>query len=219
MERVETYESYATPLPLPSPRSPIDYEECASGCSKISIPAISGNATLTAVSAHHKRTSQFRDHLRRLAVVILSAMSRTWIPFVLIGALNRLAPTFVSVFFCYAGDARYADHYSYPWCRRFLLWFPSTIGIFRQGGRWGLICAAPVIEAEFTDPKNALALGRLLQRMLRVKMLLGVDQLSFAGIYPTYCTVGMLSPKLRWKGPHSRGGSTGCSRGEEETLQ
>ena len=68
---------------------------------------------------------------------------------------------------------------------RFLLWFPSPIGIFRQGRRWGLICAAPVAETEFTDPKNAADLRRLLGRLLRVKMLLGVNQLSLAGILPT----------------------------------
>jgi hypothetical protein len=94
-------------------------------------------------------------------------------------------PTFVSVFFCYAGNTWYASHYSYPSFRRFLLWFPSTIGVFRQGKRWGLICAAPVTEAEFTDPRNAQDLSRLLCRMLRIKMLLGVDQLSLAGILPT----------------------------------
>jgi hypothetical protein len=131
-----------------------------------------------------QRSSSIRAHIQRITVVVLSALSRTWLPFVLVGAFNRVFPTFVSVFFCYAGNKRYATHYSYPACRRFLLWFPSTIGVFRQGQRWGLICAAPVTEAEFTDPKNALHLRRLLSRILRIKMLLGVDQLSLAGILP-----------------------------------
>jgi hypothetical protein len=131
-----------------------------------------------------RRSLPFRAHLRRIAIVVLSAVSRTYLPFVLMGVLNRAFPTFVSVFFCYAGDTRYATHYSYPVCRPFLLWFPSVIGVFRQGRRWGLICAAPVTEAEFTDPKNARSLGQLLHRMLRIKMLLRVERLSFAGILP-----------------------------------
>src|SRR5439155_12027854 len=72
-------------------------------------------------------------HFRRVAVLVVSAICRTWIPFVLMGVMNRLFPTFGSVFFCYAGNERYATHYSYPFSRKFLLWFPSIIGVFRQG--------------------------------------------------------------------------------------
>jgi hypothetical protein len=132
-----------------------------------------------------RKAFRSHGHLRRIAIVLLSALCRTWIPFILLGALNRVFPTLVSVFFCYAGNARYATHYSYPSCRSFLLWFPSTIGVFRQGRRWGLICATPITEAEFTDPNNAQNFDRLLRRLLRIKMLLGVEQLSFAGILPT----------------------------------
>ena len=131
-----------------------------------------------------RSTFALRAHLRRVAIVILSAISRTYVPFLLMGLFNRVFPAFASVFFCYAGSKRYADHYSYPSCRRFLLWFPSMIGVFRQGRRWGLICAAPVTEAEFSDPTNARNFDRLFQRIGRIKMLLGVDQLSFAGILP-----------------------------------
>jgi hypothetical protein len=130
------------------------------------------------------RSFPFGAHLRRIAIIVLSAGSRTWLPFFLIGVLNRLLPTFTSVFFCYAGNARYAKYYSYRSCKRFLLWFPTPIGIFRQGQRWGLICATPVTEAEFSDPKNTADLRKLLRRLLRIKMLLGVQQLSFAGILP-----------------------------------
>src|SRR5271163_675201 len=131
-----------------------------------------------------RSTFALRAHLRRVAIVILSAISRTYLPFLLMGLFNRVFPVFASVFFCYAGNKRYATHYSYRSCRRFLLWFPSVIGVFRQGQRWGLICAAPVTEAEFIDPKNTPNLGRLLRRLLCVKMLLGVNQMSFAGILP-----------------------------------
>ena len=145
-------------------------------------------------SGSGRRLSAFGAHIRRIAIGLLSAISRTWIPFLALGALNRVFPIFASVFFCYAGDARYASHYSYPSSRHFLLWFPSTIGVFRQGRRWGMICATPVTEAEFTDPSNAQHLEKLLRRLLRIKILLGVDKLSFAGILPTV---------LRRNWPHS----------------
>jgi len=134
--------------------------------------------------SHSRRSFALGDHLRRIAIVVLSVVCRTYIPLALMGLLNRMFPAFESVFFCYAGNARYASHYSYSSCRRFLLWFPSMIGVFRQGRRWGLICAAPVTEAEFSDPTNAGNLDRLVRRMGRIKMLLGVDQVSFAGILP-----------------------------------
>jgi len=141
-------------------------------------------AAQVAGRSHSWRSFPLQDHLRRVAIVVLSVVCRTYIPFALMGLLNRMFPTFASVFFCYAGNSRYATHYSYSSCRGFLLWFPSMIGVFRQGPRWGLICAAPVTEAEFTNPKNALYLGQLLRRMLRIKMLLGVERVSFAGILP-----------------------------------
>jgi hypothetical protein len=125
------------------------------------------------------------SHIRRIAIVVLSALCRTWAPFVLVGALNRIFPVFVSVFFCYAGNERYARHYCYGSSRNFLLWFPSAIGVFRQGKKWGLVCAAPVTEAEFTDPKNSLELSLLLRRLRRIKIILGAERLSFAGILPT----------------------------------
>jgi hypothetical protein len=151
---------------------------------RLPVPEVRSETLLSTEVGQRRRSPQFGNHLRRIAIVVLSALSRTWVPFALVGAFNRVFPTFVSVFFCYAGNTRYASHYSYRSCRRFLLWFPSTIGVFRQGKRWGLICAAPVTEDEFTDPTNARNLDRLFRRMLRIKMLLGVGQVSFAGILP-----------------------------------
>jgi hypothetical protein len=94
-------------------------------------------------------------------------------------------PIFASVFFCYAGNERYAEHYSYRSTRNFLLWFPSPIGVFRQGKKWGLICAAPVTEHEFTAAKNETKTAELLGRLQRVRRLLGAEKLSFAGVLPT----------------------------------
>lgn len=124
-------------------------------------------------------------HVRRIAIVVLSAAGRSWLPFILLGLVNRVFPILKSVFFCYAGNAKYASHYSYPSCRGFLLWFPTIIGIFRQGKSWGLICAAPVTEAEFTNSENAKNFLLLLSRLERIKSLLGAEQLSFAGILPS----------------------------------
>jgi hypothetical protein len=129
-------------------------------------------------------TSELAAHFRKILVVVSSVLCRTWVPFVLVGALNRVFPVFASVFFCYPGNERYERHYIYPSCRKFMLWFPLVIGIFRQGKKWGLICGAPVTESEFTDAKNSISFLRLLRNLQRVKTILGVEKVSFAGILP-----------------------------------
>jgi hypothetical protein len=154
------------------------------------------NATLaTAAVGNHEevivnrlavtRSFSLMLHFRRLAVLTLTVSCRTWIPFLLLGAINRVFPMFGSVFFCYAGNERYARHYGYRFSREFQLWFPTIIGIFRQGKKWGLICASNVTEAEFTDPGKAIDFGLLVRRLRCVKAVIGVHRLSFAGILPT----------------------------------
>lgn len=142
-----------------------------------------------AETARHGReysgTGSVSRHVRRIAVLFLTVLCRTWIPFLALGAFNRVFPTFASVFFCYAGNENYARHYSYARCRAFQLWFPSTIGTFRQGRKWGLICASTVTEGEFSNPDNAKDFESLLKRLVRIKAMLGVGQLSFAGILPS----------------------------------
>lgn len=146
-------------------------------------PALAARRRTPSVKTQSPRL--VRDHLRCLAVLCVSLLCRTWLPYVFVGAVNRVFPSLCSVFFCYAGNARYASHYSYGWSKSLLLWFPSPIGLFRQGGRWGLICASPMSESEFTVPDNANRLNLLVRRLIRVQELIGVSQISFAGILPS----------------------------------
>lgn len=131
-------------------------------------------------------SARFRLELRRTGVALLSLVSRAWFPFFLLGAFNRVARQFDSVFFCYAGNHRYAEHYSWPRHRSWLLWFPSIIGVFKQGGRWGLICASPVTENEFMKSANAHSLARLCKRLETVRKIIGARQLSMAGMLPSF---------------------------------
>jgi hypothetical protein len=127
-----------------------------------------------------------RSIVRRAGVALLSLACRTWIPFLLLGTANRALRRFDSVFFCYAGNQRYAEHYSWSQHRTWLLWFPSIIGVFKQGGRWGLICASPVTEPEFMDCANAGNLAILVERLERVRKIIGARQLSMAGVLPSF---------------------------------
>lgn len=125
-------------------------------------------------------------HVRCSLILLLALVSRTGIPLALFGLFNRRLRLVRSVFFCYAGSARYADHYRYRWTSELLRWHPTPIGVFRQGGTWGLVCASPVTEREFTDPAGHADLQKLVSRMSRFRRLLSADHVSFAGILPTY---------------------------------
>lgn len=73
-------------------------------------------------------------------------------------------------------------------------WYPTPIGVFRQGDAWGLVCASPVTEQEFTDPANRAQLQLLTARLSRFRRLLAADHVSFAGILPSYLKRFQLEP-------------------------
>ena len=58
------------------------------------------------------RVARARAFLRKLTVLAIALFSQTYIPYLLLGFLNRRAELLRSVFLCYAGSQRYAEHYS-----------------------------------------------------------------------------------------------------------
>jgi hypothetical protein len=137
-----------------------------------------------------KATSRHFDHLTRhvrcVVVLLVALASRAALPLALLGLCNSRLRLLRSVFFCYAGSSRYAHHYRYSWTANFLRWHPTPIGVFKQGNGWGLVCASPVTEQEFTDPANKAQLQLLTARLSRIRRLLAADHVSFAGILPSY---------------------------------
>ena len=138
-----------------------------------------------------------RRNVRRAAVTLLSLISRSWIPFLILGLVNRAVRRVDSVFFCYAGSRRYAEHYCWSQHKDWMQWFPNMIGLFKQGGRWGLVCGSPVTEADFMDPANEKHLVRLIARLERIRKLLGARQLSLAGILPGFLAQRLAEPAPR----------------------
>jgi hypothetical protein len=133
-------------------------------------------------------------HVRCTVVLTLAVLSRTGVPFILFGLFNSRRRVVRSVFFCYAGSARYAHHYRYSSTSNFLRWYPTPIGVFQQGRTWGLVCASPVTESEFTDPRNRVQLQLLTERLSRFRRLLAADHVSLAGILPSYLKRSQLEP-------------------------
>ena len=66
-----------------------------------------------------------RVHARRMGILLLSVVCRTWLPFMALGLLNRVIGRRIqSIFFCYAGSERYAAHYCYRRTGSILRWVP-----------------------------------------------------------------------------------------------
>lgn len=172
----------------------------------VQAPVFPSNRGMDSTDHHQKRVGassairrasfvkQLARHFRCILVLILGLASRTGIPLAIFGLLNSRFRVVRSVFFCYAGNARYANHYRYSWASNLLRWHPTPIGLFRQGGVWGLVCASPVTEREFTDPANREHLRLLVARMSRFRRLMAAEHVSFAGILPTVLKRQELEP-------------------------
>lgn len=130
--------------------------------------------------------SSSRSFLLRAAVAIFALVSSTYLPFLLLGLLNRPSGIIKSTFICYAGNANYAQHYSFKFMRSWLRWRPTPIGVFRQGKKWGIVFATPMTEEDFLNPKNRDHFLRLLDRLENINALLGVRLTSYAGVIPSH---------------------------------
>ncbi len=120
----------------------------------------------------------------KAGVLFFAVLSLTGLTYRVIGIYNRRRGTWASVFYCYAGSTKFIESYAPPGTVAVFRWRPSPIGIMRQDGRWGLVLASPVTEAEFTDPANATQFAALQARLQRIADLMGVEVINLAGILP-----------------------------------
>ena len=118
-------------------------------------------------------------------VVLLCATAcLTYVPYVFLGFWNRVFGGWGTVFYCYAGEARFITAYAPPWAIDIFRWRPSPIGVMQQDGIRGVVLASPLTEAEFLNPENAAQFTALQRRIARISRLLGADQIALAGILP-----------------------------------
>lgn len=127
-------------------------------------------------------------HLRRFAVLAVSAPINNPVVFWLIGLLNKRYRFLTTVFVAYGASRDYNRAYFYNWHERILRWRLWPVGIFRQNGRWGLMTGISSVEEDFyrtlTDERERENLTKLLHRTERVQKLLHADQITFAGVLP-----------------------------------
>ena len=122
--------------------------------------------------------------LRRICIGLAALVSRSYVPYLILGLMNRLMRFPIrSSFLCYAGSARYARHYSSKWMENWFKWLPTPIAVFRQGRGWGIVFATPMTEKDFMSPDNRKNLTGLLSRLEFINKLAGIEKLSLAGHY------------------------------------
>jgi hypothetical protein len=120
----------------------------------------------------------------RWIVLLTGAIFRTGLPYRLLGLVNRRLPVLQTVFFCYAGSPAYARRYCYRWSEDWLRETPTPIGVYRQGGRWGLVVASPISEAQIVDSSRREQLERLIGHVEWIASAIGAENVRLAGILP-----------------------------------
>jgi hypothetical protein len=136
-----------------------------------------------------RKTSIFKElkmHSRRIGVILLNAFfGHTWIYF-LIGLANKYIfnKPIKSIFMLYPANEKYTKAYVYLWYARSMKWKPRLVGLLKQNEKWGFIFGISATEEDFANPENISNLKKVEARLERIKILLGADQKTFAGILP-----------------------------------
>jgi hypothetical protein len=130
---------------------------------------------------------RFQWHLRRSGATVSSYLLGTRAALVLIGFTCRhiLRRPIISVFLLYPARKEYADALAYQWHQRRFSWHPGLVGLYRQGGRYGLIFGIPNLEDQIRGENSAPHLAHLMQRMETARSRVGASRKIFAGILPS----------------------------------
>ncbi len=123
-------------------------------------------------------------HLRRCGLTALNLLLMRGAVLRLVGLLNRRWGFLHTVFVAYPAGPAFADAYSYPQQREGIRWRPWLCGVFRQGGRWGMITAVSSTDEDFLDPGNEDNLRALFRRAEHLRRQLHAPRKTFAGILP-----------------------------------
>ncbi len=127
-------------------------------------------------------------HVRKILILLISLLVNNIIVLGVIGLLNRKFHFLETIFVAYGAVEDYALAYFYPWHMRFMKWNPWPVGFFRQNNRWGIMFGITATEKDFYKDDDSIhnnaELTYLVEKTEQLRLLLGAEQKTFAGILP-----------------------------------
>lgn len=147
--------------------------------------------------ARPRRRKSFKrvlmSHVSRIALIVISIFFNHDFVFAFVGWLNRRWRFLETLFLVYPATYDYYLAYAYEFQRKPMAWSPWPCLLFRQEGKWGLMVSISSTEEEFTKPENRENLIKVVNRVERIRQLIGASQKTFAGILPGFlCREGIL---------------------------
>ena len=124
------------------------------------------------------------SHIRRIAIEVFNLFFNHDFVFRLIGAVNKRLGIIESVFLVYPANDDYGLAYAYNSRLRRNKWIPWPVGFFRQNGKMGIKFAISAHNGDFRDSASKRNLRSVMERMEKIRILLGAKRKSFAGILP-----------------------------------
>jgi hypothetical protein len=115
----------------------------------------------------------------QLFFVLLNVIVNHDIVFKLIGRVNRRKRRLRAVFVTYPNTEKIAARFAPRWLWGRLKWQPYLIGIFEQGGEWGLKFVISSLPHEIYTSENKDNRKKLLDEMERLRRLVGAEKILF----------------------------------------
>ena len=129
------------------------------------------------------------SHIRRVSLEILNVFcNHDWL-FWMIGLINKRIGLIESVFLVYPASEDYALAYVYTHRLPKVMWSPWPCGLLWQNGKLGVMFCISASNGQFSDSQNLEKVRLVVERMEKLRLLLGANSKTFAGILPgvLYC--------------------------------
>ncbi len=144
-----------------------------------------------------------QKNIKRSLIVIVDFLFNHRLFFSFIGFVNKhfLNNKIKSVFLVYPAKRRYVTDFTFDWFGKKMKWTPFMIGFFVQKGKVGIIFSVSAEEKELLDDSNIANLKILVKKLEEMRIILGAEMKSFAGILPGILAKKGISKVVRENDP------------------
>jgi len=142
----------------------------------------------------HKKRSWWRvgwkivkSHFRRLPFEVINIFTKKDKLFWLVGVVNKRVNFIQSIFLGYPAEEKYEEYameFLYRWRVREIMWSPWFCGVIWQNRKLTMVFSITATDSQLIDSKNTENLKIVVDRMEKLRQLLGAKSKTFAGILP-----------------------------------